>query len=95
VRSADGDYTGQQGYTLSVTCIGGCGGCPEHLTLNGVNSSVQTIKAAQTITANDYDVLAPGDVTLHAGTRITLGNGFSVASGAGLTVVAGTTPTCP
>lgn len=95
VRSFGNVYGEQRGYTISVTCIAGCGGCPEHLTLNGGSSSVQTIKAAQTITANDYDVLAPGDVTLHAGTRVTLGNGFSVGSGARLTVVAGTTPTCP
>ena len=97
VRSFGNVYDAQKGYTIAVTCIANCGGgCPEHLTLSGLTSNVtETIKAAQTITAGDFDVLAPGDVTLHAGTLIRLGNGFSVASGARFTAIAGTTPNCP
>jgi Tol biopolymer transport system component len=96
VRSFGNSYGSAQDYTLTVTCIANCD-CPLHLSLsNQTVSATETYKAAETITAgNGFNIINPGDVTFHAGARITLEDGFSVGPASSFRAITDPVPSCP
>jgi len=76
-----------EGVDFGLTSTGMCGGLT-HLDLTSTTpvDSVETYEGCETITAGGtFGVLAPGDVRLRAGARITVTNGFFVEAGAKVT----------
>ncbi len=73
----------QLGFNPYYACFG-----IDHLALAGDTVDATAVyQACTSITAGDgFEVLAPGDVTLRAGSRVGLDDGFSVGPGATLTI---------